>query len=311
VLDGATLISEPLFVALELAAVLALLRHRRDPVRVTWAPVAGVCAGLAALTRSTGAVLALALIGGLWFVAERGRRRRRLLSMTVFAATAVLVVAPWTARNARVLGTFVPVSTEIGPTLLGTYNPAARDAPGCTGCWVLLSQTPGEEALVRRLRRLSEVQRDRESRRLAEDFARSHPGYVAQVAWHNSLRLLELGGASRTRFTASTIDVPQGAAVIGAWELWLYLALAAAGVALGALRRVPGWLVALPLVLWVTTVVAQSETPRFRAPIDPFVVLLATAGVAAVRSRVQPGGRSSTTSASIDAPPRARATDTR
>jgi 4-amino-4-deoxy-L-arabinose transferase-like glycosyltransferase len=308
VLDGATLISEPLFVALELGAVLALLRHGRDPLRVTWALPAGVCAGLAALTRSTGAVLALALIAGLWFATRRGRRLR---SMAVFAAAAVLVVAPWTARNARVLGAFVPVSTEIGPTLLGTYNQAARDAPGCTGCWVLLSRTPGEEALVHRLRRLSEVQRDRESRRLATDFARRHPAYVAQVAWHNSLRLLELGGAARTRFTASTIDVPGGAAVAGAWELWLYLALAAAAVALGMLRRVPGWLVALPIVLWVTTVLVQSETPRFRAPIDPFVVLLAAAGVAAVRARIQSGGRSSTTSASIDAPPRARATDTR
>ena len=229
VLDGATLISEPLFVALELAAVLAVLRQRRRPGGIAWALAAGVLAGLAALTRSTGAVLALALVAGLWSATDA--RRRRMVAIAAFAIAAALVVAPWTARNQRVLGSFVPVSTEVGPTLLGTYNPAARDATGCVGCWVLLSRTPQEEALARRLLRLGEVQRDRVSRSLAAAFVRRDPDYIGQVLWHNSVRLLELGGADRTRFAATTIDVRPGAAVVGAWQLWLYLALAMAGCA--------------------------------------------------------------------------------
>jgi hypothetical protein len=281
VLDGSTLISEPLFVALELGAVLAVLRHRRRPSGVGWAVAAGLLVGLAALTRSSGALLAVPLI-----VAIAARPPgRRLLGVAVFAAAAVLIVAPWTLRNAVVLGAFVPVSTETGPTLVGTYNASARDAPGCIGCWILLSETPAEMGLARRLRALTEVDRDRRSRALAARFAFDHPGYIVQVAWENSLRLLELGGAQRTRFTAATIDVPPGAAVVGAWQLWLVLAVAALGAAAGALRRVPPGLLALVAFLWLTTVLVQSETPRFRAELDPFLLMLAAIGLVAVRGR--------------------------
>jgi hypothetical protein len=263
VLDGASLISEPLFVVFELAAVLAILRCRRSS-RLAWAVAAGVFVGLAALTRTSGALLAIPLLLAL-------PRERRLAGTACFAMAVVLVVAPWTIRNAVVLHAFVPVSTESGPTLLGTYNAAARDHADCRGCWILLSKTPGEMALAHRLKRLSEVDRDRESRSLSLRFASDHPGYVFQVTWHNTVRLLDLAGEARTRFAARTIDVPPGAAVAGAWELWLLLGLVAVGVA----RRRPWGLLALVAFLWITTVLVQSETPRFRAAIDPFLVILA------------------------------------
>ena len=277
VLDGATLISEPLFVALELGAVLAVVSYRRRLRGARWAAAAGVLVGLAALTRSTGLLLAVPLL-----VAIVARPRARLLGAACFTAAAIVVVAPWTIRNAEVLGAFVPVSTETGPTLLGTYNASARANVGCTGCWLLLRATPAQVGLARRLHALTEVERDRESRSLAARFALRHPGYVLQVAAENSLRLLELGGEDRTRFTARTIDVPTGAAVVGAWELWLVLAVVAAGAAAGALRRVPPGLLALLAFLWLTTVLVQSETPRFRAPLDPFLLMLAAVSLAAL-----------------------------
>jgi hypothetical protein len=277
VLDGATLISEPLFVALELGAVLAVIEQRRRGHGVRWALAAGALVGLAALTRSNGVLLAIPLVVAL---AVRPR------AAVCFAVAAVLVVAPWTIRNAEVLGAFAPVSTESGPTLLGTYNATARDPPGCVGCWILLSATPEEQGLARHLRSLDEVARDRESRTRAVRFALHHSGYVATVVWENSLRLLELGGEQRTRFTATTIDVPPGAAVVGAWELWLILALAV----IGAYTRVPVRVLALTGFLWLTTVLVQSETPRFRAEIDPFLLMLAALGVAAVWTRARDPG---------------------
>jgi hypothetical protein len=281
VLDGATLISEPLFVALELGAVLAVLQHRRRESGVGWAIAAGALVGLSALTRSSGALLGVALL-----VAIVARPRGgRVLGAACFAAAAILVVTPWTVRNAAVLGALVPVSTESGPTLLGTYNASARDRPGCTGCWILLSKTPAQMQLARRLRALTEVERDAASRALAERFAVRNPGYVLQVGWENSLRLLELGGEGRTRFGARTIDVSPGAAVVGAWELWAVLAAAALGAAAGALRRVPGGLLALVAFLWLTTVLVVSETPRFRAALDPFLLMLAALGLSALLRR--------------------------
>jgi hypothetical protein len=276
ILDGMTLISEPLFVALELGALLAALEFRRS--RRAWqAVLAGVLVGLAALTRSNGVLLALPL------VLVIGTRSKA--SAAAFAAAVVLVIAPWTIRNAHVLHAFVPVSTESGPTLLGTYNQDARAVPGCTGCWVLLSKSPGEEALAKRLLRLTEVQRDNESRRLALQFISRHPGYVLQVGWGNSVRLLELAGAGRTRFTATTVDVPPGLAVVGAYELWALLALIAIGLLAGARARIPLPFVALLAFLWLTTVLIQSETPRFRAELDPLLLMLGALGLVTVAGR--------------------------
>jgi hypothetical protein len=279
VLDGASLISEPLFVALELGALLAVLEFRRRPGGVEWAIAAGILAGLAALTRSSGALLAAALLIGV------AARPRGLPGAAAFAAAAVLVVAPWTIRNAVVLGTFIPVSTETGGTLLGTYNPTARGAPACTGCWILMSESPTEMGLAHRLLGLTEVERDRESRRLALRFALDHPGYVLQVAWENSVRLLDLAGTQRTRATAASIDVPPGAAVVGAWQLWVIVAVVLVGAGAGALRPVPRGLLVLVALLWLSTVVVQGETPRFRAALDPFLLMLAALSLAAARAR--------------------------
>ena len=105
---GTTLLSEPLFVALMLAALLA--GHRR------WLVTAGVLLGLAALTRPNGILLLLplALLAGTW---------RRAVAL---AAIAALTIAPWTIRNYVVTDHLVPVATNTGKTLAGTYNETAR-----------------------------------------------------------------------------------------------------------------------------------------------------------------------------------------
>jgi hypothetical protein len=140
-------------------------------------------------------------------------------------------------------------------------------------------------------------------------FLGRHPLYPLRVAWGNTLRLLELGGAKRTRFGAVTIDVSPRAAIWGARELWVVCALALAGLAGGLWRRASsrrwrppggalgpaGWLLAVAAVLWVFTALIQSETPRFRAPLDPFLLIagavgLATLSRAAARRRVAAGG---------------------
>lgn len=70
------------------------------------AAVAGLLFGLAILTRET--VLYFVPLAALWLAWRRpGGGRRALL----FALVSLLVVVPWTIRNYRVFGAFVPVST--------------------------------------------------------------------------------------------------------------------------------------------------------------------------------------------------------
>lgn len=277
VLSG-TLLSESLFVAFVLGALLATLASAgaRHPLR--WLALAGVLSGLAALTRTNGALVLLPIAVLVWRQSggtTGGRRLRRALPVALVTVAALATVSVWTIRNAVVMGSFVPVSTESGGTLLGTYNPSSRADRETPGNWLLITQIPREAAVARQWTAFSEPVLDARLGSDARRFAVSDPAYVAKVVWWNSLRLLDLTGTKRVRFGASTVDVPGGIAVAGAALFHVLGVLALAGALLPAARRVPRPIWLVPLLMWLSTVVVESETPRFRAGVEPFVIVLA------------------------------------
>lgn len=64
-------------------------------------------------------------------------------------------------------------------------------------------------------------------------------------------------------------------------------ALALAGGFTRRARRVPGWVWAIPVLLALSVVFINVETPRFREPIEPFLVLLAACAVTSAGVRVR------------------------
>jgi hypothetical protein len=284
VLVSGTLISEPLYVALMLGAVCAVLRWRRSGGGFVLA-AAGVLAGLCALTRSNGVIVAIAVAGlaaaGDGHAPRGGHRHplRRLRGAALVLAFAALTVTPWLVRNAVVLGTVTPISTESGGTLVGTYNVSSRSDRSEPAAWLGLSRITGYAGVYREQRAYPETAIDAALRRGALDFASAHPAYIASVAWHNTLRLLDLDGWGRTRFTAGSIDLPATPAVAGAIMFYVVALLALGGAVSRDARRAPGWLWLLPILQFASTVLVISETPRFRTPLDPFILLLAALSI--------------------------------
>lgn len=89
---------------------------------------AGILLGYASLIKAQSIVF-VPLFFAVWWL--RGERTsRRLLDAALQGALVVIVAAcvvvPWTLRNARVLGAFVPISTNGGLTLLTGNNPTAN-----------------------------------------------------------------------------------------------------------------------------------------------------------------------------------------
>lgn len=123
----AYVLSETLYSALALAGVLWVSRIVDGPRREAvarpaspWALVtAGLLGGLAALTRP--AHLFFLLLLGLWFLRARRPGRAALV-----AVGALLVIAPWTARNAAVLGRPVLIASEGGVTFWTGNHPLSR-----------------------------------------------------------------------------------------------------------------------------------------------------------------------------------------
>ena len=261
---GGSLMSEPLFVLLMLGALL--LASRRLAV------AAGVVAGLAVLTRANGLILLVPLALLVW------APRRSLGPPAALVAVALLVVAPWTIRNAIELRAFVPVTTQFGTAMAGTYNDEARTDPDDPASWRSLRGVPEYRPLTDPWRTTPEVVMERRLRAASLDYIREHPGYLATVVYWNTRRLLDLSSWRWSRHTAATITVRPGWAAAGMICFWIVGVLALVGL---ARRPAIPWIVwAVPLVMYLSVIFLAAETPRYRAPIDPFVILLAALALA-------------------------------
>jgi hypothetical protein len=247
--------SEPLFVLLLVTAVAML--WRAGEVRTTGAAAgAGLALGLLGLTRPVGALLAVPAL--IWLVIVLGGKRSR-----VWAAVGVtlLVLAPWTARNAAVFDTLIPFDTTGGLNVaigtLGTAPYAGYDAFG--------------PELAERLERVDEVTADRMLRQ--EAGAR----LLADPAGHLRRSLERLGMFFFWPADPAVSVRPPVFRLLAHGALY---ALAAAGfLSLRGSRRRFAWLLVAViggLALVHAQILAQ---PRFLVPALPLFALLAGSAV--------------------------------
>ncbi len=189
------LLTENLFGVVVLAALLASTAWIKRP-RAGAAFGAGLLWGLAALTRPS--ALPLPAIVAVWAWAplglslRPGERTRQV--MTLLLGTA-LAIAPWTARNALVLGEFVPITTGGGRTLLDANNPVVWDDPAQRGGAI---STAEHEPWRSRWRNLSEMDVDRVAGAEAVEFGLSRWRQWPQVAWAKFSRFWRLRALTPT-----------------------------------------------------------------------------------------------------------------
>jgi 4-amino-4-deoxy-L-arabinose transferase-like glycosyltransferase len=290
---SSVIVAENLLTVLELAAVYAALRARRSAAPLGWVLGTGLALGLATLTHTNAALLVIPLAFAL-------RRRplpdwmRRLPAPALMVIVALLTVTPWLIRDASVFHQFVPISTENGITLAGTYNPtsAASNPPYM---WHLYTEVPSLRSISNEAHSLNEVQLSNKLAGRSLSYIAHHPLSPLSVAFHNTLRLLELEGSFAWKASASSIGLDLGLAKIGVLSFWLLVIVALFGIRTQAIRRVPGWFWGVPLVMWITVAFVNAETPRFREPLDPFVLLLAACALTAAWERWQPRPATTTT----------------
>jgi 4-amino-4-deoxy-L-arabinose transferase-like glycosyltransferase len=288
IVDGMTLLTEPLFVVFELSALATVLRWR-DTGRLPWLVAAGGLTGLSLLTRPNGALLLIPLAlaarrGGSWRVPSA------YAAPALALACAALVVLPWTVRNAVELDAFVPVSTQDGFTLIGTYNSTSR---AHDGAWIVGAANREAARVVARNRGAGEAELNAELRAEARRFARDHPAYPLEVAAHNTRRLFNLGGKRFQRTVAiGDHGLGTGWADLMTYGLLPFLALALGGLATRAARAAPGWLWSVPVLMLAPVFVLATN--RARAPIDPFILMLAALAVTSLTGAIgrrRPGDR--------------------
>ncbi len=295
VLLSRDLLSESLFIALELGTVLCVLEYRRLR-HLRWAAAAGLLGGLAALTRNPGPALAIPVLVGLWVFRPR-LSRAALKAPALALAVMVLAVLPWTIRNAVEFDSFVPITSGTGFASAGTYNELSYRDQTHPAAWRTPRIVPEDAGLFTE-HGIDEATLDAELRHNATSFAADHPGYVFKVTGWDLVRMFEIASGSVVGVHGEEVNIRGigsadltseriGLAIVGALALIALGAMIATRGAAGAARLRPGpiffWLVPLFLLLVSAPI---NGLPRQRIPIDPFLITLAALGAVWAWDRV-------------------------
>jgi 4-amino-4-deoxy-L-arabinose transferase-like glycosyltransferase len=286
ILVQSSLVSEALYTPLVLLAVLTALRGRASPRPLRWALLTGLIAGLSILTRANGPALLVPLALAFW----TGRPRLSLAALkapAALVAVAIVCVLPWTIRNAVVLDAFVPLATQTGPALAGTYNDVSRADPDDPWTWRGLRHIPAYRDIFLRRTELTEVEIDRMSRERALDWIAGRPISIVEVGYWNLRRLFELGPHRRTRETAASIGIRSADVDFATYSFYGAALVGLAGLFTGAARRTPGWVCLVPVLLVASVVFVNAEVPRFRAPLDPWILMFASLALLAAFDRLR------------------------
>jgi 4-amino-4-deoxy-L-arabinose transferase-like glycosyltransferase len=279
---SASLTVESLFIPFELGLVLVLLAYGRSGARLGWVALAGALVGLAALTRGNGFLLMIPVFLALIALRPAGAPGRHALRGTLVAAgVAVLVISPWTIRNTIAFDRVIPLTDSFGYALRGTYSDVARSDDEAKGAWRPPDQDPANRSIYLNP---ENNEADIDSRLLDAgiEYIKDNPGYAIEAPLLNTYRLANpLASDEQRRLSYIEMGIPESIRwlVTASWYVVALLALVGV-VALVRRRFRPGplWMWAIPLLMGGSTVVL-SGAPRYRATLDPFIVMLAGLGV--------------------------------
>jgi 4-amino-4-deoxy-L-arabinose transferase-like glycosyltransferase len=285
-----TLVAENLLVVFMLAAAWTALRARRARRPLPWIAATGALAGISTLAHENAAVFVIPLAVAAAAAAGQSWRRRLAGALTLLVATAAMI-APWTIRNAVELHHFIPVADETGITLRGTYNQASASYERLPYKWRFYWSIPEDAGVKHRAFHEKEVPLSGQLESRALHYIGRHPSAPLTVFWSNLRRMFELRGSYAWHQSAHAIGLHESDAQVGVIAFWVLCALAIGGLGTKAARRAPPWLWSMPILYALTILFINVETPRFREPIDAFLVLLAACAVGTavsyVRSRMR------------------------
>jgi 4-amino-4-deoxy-L-arabinose transferase-like glycosyltransferase len=282
------LLTETTFTAALLAAMIASAAWLKTP-RPGRAAGAGMLWGLASLTRPTALALPLVVAGWAWAplgltVAPRDRVRQLL----VLALGVVLVVGPWTIRNAIALHAFVPVTTGGGRALLDANNPVVWGDPATRGG---ANSTYGLEPWASRFRGKSEPEVDRLARADAVAFLSAHVADWPAMAGAKLARFWRVTAEGGGTGTWQREGSPLGSLLRRVDPLLVWSACVLPFAIWGLFRTLQGprrWFLSLPVLVtgyFTAVAVVFWGALRMRVPVEPLVLLLAAAGLEDARRR--------------------------
>lgn len=271
------LYSEALAIPLTIA-VLLLFLGRGAPGN-GGAALAGGAVGVLLLVRPSSGFL-LAGMAAAWIIAAGWRRG--LLTTAIAVAAAALVVAPWTIRNALTESVGpIPISVQDGAAY-GTFNDDSANDPVNPYAWrAVISDMPAvfdgppvPDSEVR-----SELQD------AARDYIVDHPASLPKAFFWNGLsRLWDVRRPGRALDEVPFEGRSEAVTAVGLAMYYVLLVAAVAGLWRHRSRR-EIWVPVVVMALVASVMFISASGTRYRAPLEPLIVVLAASVLAPVRRR--------------------------
>jgi hypothetical protein len=230
----------------------------------------GVLAGITVLARLEYVVLVGAIILGSLIT------HRQWKKTAVAAFAALIIVAPWTARNYVVFHRFIPVANQVGYTLFLAYNPEANGSGKSVDNNAIVARLLDQELNRVPLDRNYENARDKVLYDAAIDYMRSHPlrSFVVLPMYRAAL------------FWIYDVHHPVTHQMLYQLQFWPLFALSIVGLVI-AVRRgcfvLPDHRTVLVLFAFQTLVImSYTVYPRYRMNVEPFLYAYAAVGAVGV-----------------------------
>lgn len=282
------LYSESLYTFLLIAFCYTLFRLQRTP-RLYLMIMSGVLLGLLSLERPNGiAILAMFIV---WVIVMGWSKlfswRVVLQSALLVSIISMIFVAPWMIRNYSVSQHLISVATGDGKVLIGAYNNNTANPSYQNGLYLATWQRPEEStpALAQQFPQQCaapcEVVRDGTYRTDALQWVRSHLSKMPM--------LLALHAANMWRITSEEADLPlnrfphrlSSRLVLSWMEVMtpIVFVLATLGLIVTWRRWRDLLFIYLMIAITIAQCIALYGISRFRAPIEPMLLILAAGAV--------------------------------
>jgi len=278
------LYSESLYTFLLLAFCYTLLLLQRTG-KYRWAITSGIMLGLLSLTRPNGLlILGLVFLWGIIFVQKKNLSWKEVVSsIVIICLIALAIVTPWTIRNYQITHRFVPVATGDGFVLLGAYNDMIFDNTPFHGLWIRPSLTHPEIAKhYLGCQRNCEARQNSDYERYAGQWVLSH---MSDMPYLLSLHFLALWTPATPEADLPMNQFPSrysSQVVVGmiqSMSIPVFI-LAAFGLIVTWRRK---WRQLLFIYLVIGLTIGEClffyGSSRFRAPIEPMLVILLSGGI--------------------------------
>ncbi len=287
VYDG-LLYSESLYIFLLLAFCYTLYRMQRS-TRLGLLLTSGILLGLLSLTRPNGiALLGLFILwAGVMYRLQVFSLRVALRSVGIVALLSLIFIAPWMARNYKETHALVPVAVGDGKVMLGAYNYETADPVYqhgyYAGIWIIPSEsTPWiTEKFPQDCAKACEVARDTAYKTAALAWIQTHLSYMPFMFGQHFINIWQVVPQEADLAINRFPDRDSSHFVVLMMETItpIIFLLALLGIVVTGERWRDLLFIYFMLLLTLVQNVVYYGIPRFRAPIEPMLILLASGAV--------------------------------